>query len=76
MAEEKVAAKPKSARGRAKKPPAPAPAAPEPGAEQVALQKYKEKRHFGKTAEPAGGMIAPQQVGEVRRFCVQKHDAC
>jgi bifunctional non-homologous end joining protein LigD len=35
------------------------------------LEKYKSKRHFDKTPEPAGD----QPAGDERRFVVQKHDA-
>jgi len=41
----------------------------------MALQKYKEKRDFSKTAEPKGGKPLPKQVRGACRFVIQKHAA-
>src|SRR5256714_1773191 len=41
----------------------------------MGLKKYKQKRDFSKTAEPAGGKPLPKQVRGACRFVIQKHDA-
>src|SRR5260370_30393234 len=41
----------------------------------MGLKKYKQKRDFSKTAEPAGGKSPPKQVRGASRFVIQKHDA-
>ena len=41
----------------------------------MGLKKYKAKRDFSKTAEPAGGKPLPKQVRGASRFVIQKHDA-
>jgi bifunctional non-homologous end joining protein LigD len=41
----------------------------------MALEEYKRKRDFKKTAEPAGGKPLPQKVKGASRFVIQKHAA-
>ncbi len=41
----------------------------------MGLKKYKAKRDFSKTAEPAGGEPLPKAVKGASRFVIQKHDA-
>jgi bifunctional non-homologous end joining protein LigD len=41
----------------------------------MGLKKYKQKRDFSKTAEPAGGKPLPKQMRGASRFVIQKHDA-
>jgi bifunctional non-homologous end joining protein LigD len=41
----------------------------------MGLKKYKQKRDFSKTVEPAGGKPLPKQVRGASRFVIQKHDA-
>ena len=41
----------------------------------MALEEYKRKRDFKKTAEPAGGKPLPKKVKGASRFVIQKHAA-
>lgn len=41
----------------------------------MALDEYRRKRNFKRTAEPAGGRIRGKPAGEGRTFVVQKHAA-
>src|ERR1700741_1824753 len=41
----------------------------------MGLKKYKAKRDFSHTPEPAGGKPLPKQVRGASRFVIQKHDA-
>jgi bifunctional non-homologous end joining protein LigD len=42
---------------------------------EMALEEYKRKRNFKKTAEPAGGKPLPKKVKGASRFVIQKHAA-
>jgi len=41
----------------------------------MALEEYKRKRDFKKTAEPAGGKPLPEKIKGASRFVIQKHAA-
>jgi bifunctional non-homologous end joining protein LigD len=41
----------------------------------MALEEYKRKRDFKKTAEPAGGKPLPKKIKGASRFVIQKHAA-
>jgi bifunctional non-homologous end joining protein LigD len=41
----------------------------------MALEEYKRKRDFKKTAEPAGGKPLPKRIKGASRFVIQKHAA-
>jgi bifunctional non-homologous end joining protein LigD len=41
----------------------------------MALEEYKRKRNFKKTAEPAGGKPLPAKIKGASRFVIQKHAA-
>src|SRR5947199_1451100 len=41
----------------------------------MALEEYKRKRDFKKTAEPAGGKTLPAKIKGASRFVIQKHAA-
>ncbi|HZR05716.1 MAG TPA: non-homologous end-joining DNA ligase [Candidatus Udaeobacter sp.] len=42
---------------------------------EMALEEYKRKRDFKKTAEPAGGKSLPKKIKGASRFVIQKHAA-
>jgi bifunctional non-homologous end joining protein LigD len=42
---------------------------------EMALEEYKRKRDFKKTAEPAGGKPLPKRIKGASRFVIQKHAA-
>jgi len=43
--------------------------------EEMALEEYKRKRDFKRTAEPAGRKPLPGKIKGASRFVIQKHDA-